>query len=217
MTYLIIILIICIISASWFTGKDEFTGATIWIIIMFISSGLITNFLLEVSIASVLSPLLPFTFTFLGIYLVIGLIWSFIKWLQFVRKHYQAIKKAKEYYYSENHSVSDLNSCISTAFSEIFGNERYKTKSYVDILRIRATTKEETFDGSKKSIIENAIPKAGNNKANIIGWMVYWPFSVISFILKDLLEIIYRTLFNLFESVYNTISNKYKSILEKSL
>lgn len=101
-----------------------------------------------------------------GLYLVAGLVWSFARWIMFVKNK---LKKAK-YEYSNYQNKNDL--------------------------------------------ILKTMPKAGDNKAKISGWLIFWPFSLLRYVIGDLLTDLVDSIVTAFSGLYNRLSHRiYRSVM----
>jgi len=117
-------------------------------------------------------------------YLVVGTVWSFIKWYLYVRSAVKAIKKER---------VTFL-----------------KNKSFEGVI----DEKTEVPDGLKKvweRDIEYSKLKIQNideNKERITGWIFYWPISMFWFFLRDFLKRIVERIYDIFKKGYQSITNR---------
>ena len=52
------------------------------------------------------------------------------------------------------------------------------------------------------------MPEAKNNRSEIVGWMVYWPWSAFWTILNDPIRRFYKMLARILEKIYDSIAEK---------
>lgn len=217
----VILIVVCIIGACWSSSKDDFSYVSVWTASMFIVGFVAIRFVLNMDVLEVLQSVVPHLLLVFGIYLAVGLIWSLIKWFFFIREHYKLIKLIKESYISGESLTDAIRDIIGAHFGRKYASKiehhTFTTVSNAEQAEFKKLSLEERFARVKTKMIEAIIPKAKDQMKRIIGWVSYWPFSMISFILKDLMEKIYRNLVNLFRGVYDFISNKYKAVLERNL
>jgi hypothetical protein len=68
------------------------------------------------------------------------------------------------------------------------------------------------FIPSNKGVVEEReplvykIPAASDNKERITTWMIYWPFSILGFVLSNPIVRFYRWLYNTFSGVFDKIT-----------
>lgn len=55
--------------------------------------------------------------------------------------------------------------------------------------------------------VRDHMPKAANNKSSIVCWITYWPFSVASYLLVDILCDIGNWIYNLFSGLYQRVAD----------
>ena len=108
------------------------------------------------------------------VYVVIGVAWSFIKWILFL---YKAKREYKE-------KIANSNA-----------NLRVKTKYEI----------EPDDDPYRK---EHIIPQASDNKGRISTWFFYWPFSMISTMIKDFIVELFNIIYDHIKGWYQEIANK---------
>lgn len=69
--------------------------------------------------------------------------------------------------------------------------------------------------GAKEGSKSSYMPVWSKNKAKLTCWVVWWPFSVIGYILGDLLIDMFNYIFKQFGEVYNKLSNRHFTVGEK--
>jgi hypothetical protein len=85
-------------------------------------------------------------------------------------------------------------------------------KWYFYLLNVRDKQREK-----KNPYFE--IPTAGNSKVKLIGWLSFWPWSLVWTIINDPIRRLFNRLFLMLSSTYNSISNsmfkEYIAVKEK--
>jgi hypothetical protein len=116
------------------------------------------------------------------VYIILGIVWSFARWFLFLLKFKNKFRSLKEAYISKN--LPEGTNFVPADKMEDF-------KYY---LRYPLST----------------IPTAFNSKNKIIGWMAFWPCSVIGYIVNDP----FRRLFN---TIFTALKNSYQKIADSIL
>jgi len=141
--------------------------------------------------------LLTSTLYVLG-YLVVGIIWSFLKWFSYLMKFRDKFRETKTAFlikrgvHLENGQPLPYNTAVPEHLKQDFAQylrEQYAYKT--DYLELK--------NGQK--------PVASKNKKKITAWMAFWPCSVISTLLNDPVRRVFRFLFNLFKGLYQKLAD----------
>jgi hypothetical protein len=122
------------------------------------------------------------TLVYVGAYVGIGVVWSFVKWFSFLMAFRDEFRKVKETYLL----VKDLRSPD--------GHHPLDFASYVKYKGFRGNPLSEK-------------PLASFNKSRIISWMGLWPCSVIGTLLNDPVRRIFNFLFHNFKALYQKMSD----------
>jgi hypothetical protein len=117
-------------------------------------------------------------------YLVIGIVWSYIKWISLVARALDRFKETKNDWMESNKITIPMGEPDLLAFHKhlegIYG-----------------------LGG-----VDHIAPQAKEFKGAITRWMMYWPFSMISFVLSDFIVKIYKTVFTYLANSFQAISNR---------
>ncbi len=131
-----------------------------------------------------------------GLYVVLGLAWSVIKWAFYVkaqRRTYDRIRK--EFCTARGIGQGD------------FGPTQ--KRDWAAYLKSHYTDGEKTFKHHSSSDATIIIPDVTENKAAIIRWMTYWPFSMLYTLLNDPVR-------RLFERVYESVGVWLQGMAERA-
>jgi len=127
------------------------------------------------------------------VYVVVGIVWSFIKWFSFL----MSIRDKYRQWKSEFLSFKGLDSKLVALQPEHI--EDFKTfvrnrrdYGYVDPIA-------DLHDGKR--------PRAANNKSRIVSWMSFWPCSMIGTVLNDPVRRLFSFLFASFKAQYQKMSD----------
>jgi hypothetical protein len=127
-------------------------------------------------------------------YLVVGVVWSFLKWNEFVKRKINIYKKVRaelivkrpDFDENSNKSVEMLCQKLRENGISVWG---YDVKTMAELkLKI--------------------MPIGSENKASIIAWISYWPLSLLATLLNNPFR-------RLFEYVYSLVANAYDKISQK--
>jgi hypothetical protein len=123
------------------------------------------------------------TLVYVGAYVGIGVVWSFVKWFSFLMAFRDELRRVKE-----NYQVAKDSLCLSGVHRplEFAGYAKYRD-----------------FRGNP--LTEK--PSASFNKSRIISWMGLWPCSVIGTLLNDPVRRIFNFLFHNFKTLYQKMSD----------
>ncbi|MBU1179759.1 hypothetical protein KJ885_02345 [Patescibacteria group bacterium] len=160
--------------------------ATVSVIATFLLLGFFGDFNVWLAVKG--NPLIALGFFFA--YVVVGVLWSFGKWWFFVRNKRDEYEECKARFLRdkgiENTSVVPDN--LKKEWSQQFG--RYATRDYY---------------GGK--------PKARENKARILTWMIYWPWSMFWTLINDPIKRFFKFIYERLQKVYQKIADSvYKGV-----
>lgn len=128
------------------------------------------------------------TLLYVGGYLVVGVVWSFIKWFSFLMGFRDEFKQGK---------AAFLNGLKLNPEGQVPENELDNFHSFMQ------KWKYGGYYGNDLSMR----PRAAKNKARITAWMAFWPYSVVGTILNDPIRRVFNWLFNGFKALYQKMSD----------
>jgi len=117
------------------------------------------------------------------VYFVIGLAWSFIKWIIL---------------------IYDKKDEVQKQIADIQRKEKYNIERYISAGTSR--TEQDYIIFNYPDLLKP--PSAGNRKSSIVHWICYWPTSIAWFLLSDLVRKIGNFFYRMFSNKYQSISNK---------
>lgn len=128
------------------------------------------------------------TFGFIAAYVVVGIIWSFIKWQVFVKAVFLKFKNIK----NEFGEVTDENK--------------------MNFLNIVNNTFGYRFDmhDSFNKIAKKIAPEASKKKTLVTAWIAYWPVSLIGTLLNNPFRRFFEYVYENISGFYDKITNKYQ-------
>jgi hypothetical protein len=141
-------------------------------------------------------------------YVILGLIWSFLKWNQKVAKIFKLFSSLKAKFIKENGEIT-----ASTKDKIGTRQKFYNTLSYK--FKYSSGHSISSFDDSKDLdyVIETITPKGIDNKAKIVSWISYWPLSLIGTLLNDpfrrFFEWVYESVSGVYDKITKRLQNKY--------
>lgn len=198
--------------------------------------GLLAYFIWNLNIFNYISnhPI-EFLFCILS-YLTIGLIWSFFKWFLYVnskkdeiRQHFKTAselwenriktqnltfhsifpgdKRNKEFEYEENVDTKEIEEDNIYIIKKANGVKLLVNKDigfYYQTECGSIKTKEEYFK-AKENRLDFVKPE--NKIEMIFNFILFWPFSVLLYLFKNLIKDLINGIINIFSKVYTSISN----------
>lgn len=136
---------------------------------------------------------------FLG-YLMVGVLWSFCKWMFFNRTIRETYDRIKESFLNDNRLGGTIipEGLKSAWRTHVSKSSEWEKCSY--------TFKPHFYSGIQRA--EDMRPKAKDHKSDITFWISFWPVSMIWSIVHDFVERMINEIFNYFKSVYDNISRR---------
>lgn len=132
-------------------------------------------------------------------YVVLGIVWSFVKWLSYVKTIFSKFKTIKLEFTSTNGEITDKNRQHFNELIQEAGFREYDGSKY--------------YVGSDDSIEKIALkitPMASKKKAVITAWISYWPVSVAATLLNNPFRHFFEWIYNNLSGYYDKITNRYK-------
>lgn len=127
-------------------------------------------------------------------YVILGLVWSFIRWNEKVKGIFKSFSRLKEKFVEKNGEITKEN-------RKDFYNTLGGTFWYSDY------SGKHRFDGDYNidKVVKEITPKGIDNKALIVSWISYWPLSLIGTLLNNPFR-------RFFEWIYESVSGFYDKI-----
>lgn len=136
-------------------------------------------------------------------YVILGLIWSFLKWNQKVANIFKTFSQLKTKFIEKHGEITKENR------KKFYETLEYKFW-YSDY-----SGKQSYFndDNSVEDVIALITPKGIDNKAKIVSWISYWPLSLIGTLLNDpfrrFFEWVYESVSGVYDKITKRLQNKY--------
>lgn len=124
-------------------------------------------------------------------YIVIGVIWSFVKWLSYLFNYRNKFRELKRKFLESRKLPYSVNEPVPDNLTEEFSN-------YL---------KAQYYYGSYSGLRFGTKPKAVDNKKKLVGWASFWFCSMLSTFLNDPVRKLYNFLFNAFKDLYQKMSD----------
>lgn len=147
-----------------------------------------------------------------GIYVGIGIIWSIGKWtwaLFQLRKKVREIKD--EFLKSKDVSEFLKSKGIQVAENTVIPVQLEKEWAKYFRDRLHYSSYMSRFEG------EEIPPLARRNKAMLVRWAAYWPWSVLGTIIRDWVKDVFNFLFRMVTGIYQAIADRMFKDLKKDL
>jgi hypothetical protein len=136
-------------------------------------------------------------------YLVFGIAWAFLKW-------YMVLSKAKTRFVEFRDRYLDQKNLDAGYFSTAPKTDEDFAAHKAYIEAIEKAFGNHRIHGAKsvQEAITNMRPLASRHKSSIIFWIGYWPFSVIWFLISDLVR-------EFAEFVYNKVAGTFQRLSDR--
>lgn len=195
MILILAVLFVLFVVECILTETESFGWATITLIVTGVASVFLHNLWHDVpSALDFVKAHGIFTLAYVGAYVGVGIVWSFVKWFSYLMSFRDAFRQQKE------------------AF--------FKSKG-LDGLLVTAPVPEEHKAAFEKFIQDNVRwtgehrgqlllmerPRASKNKARITAWASFWPFSFVGTLLNDPVRRLFNLLFNWFKALYQQMAD----------
>lgn len=128
-------------------------------------------------------------------YLVVGVVWSFLKWNEFVKRKVSIYKKVRaelivkrpDFDENSNKSVEMLCQKLRENGISVWSHD-VKTMAELKL---------------------KIMPIGSENKASIIAWISYWPLSLLATLLNNPFRRLFEYVYSLVATAYDKISQKH--------
>jgi hypothetical protein len=142
---------------------------------------------------------------FIGSYIVVGIVWSIVKWQLYVRRAFKPLKEIKAEFITkfkvlDEKTLVELNKMISNANIE-------KASGYSNLNPSFKTPFEDT--------INELTPLASKKKSVITSWLMYWPVSFLATLLNNPFKRFFIWIYDNISGLYDKITDANKKILLK--
>lgn len=135
-----------------------------------------------------------FTLVYVGAYVAVGIVWSFIKWFSYLMSFRDAFRTQKEAFFKSK----GLDGLLATA--PVPEEHQAAFKDFIQHnVRWTGEHRAQLFDLER--------PRASKNKARITAWASFWPFSFVGTLLNDPVRRLFNLLFNWFKALYQQMSD----------
>lgn len=134
------------------------------------------------------------TIGFTVTYILIGIVWSFLKWNSYVKNVFNKLKSIKTEFIREHKEINDEN------------RAKFNSRvNYSDLRRGNGGVLNVNSNDTLEEIIEKISPIASEKKSVITSWISYWPVSLMATLLNNPFR-------KFFEWVYDNLSGYYDKI-----
>jgi hypothetical protein len=132
-------------------------------------------------------------------YVILGVVWSFIKWNEKVKNVFRTFKNIKDKFIAKHGEITE-------------GKQREKFNSKLDYKFKNADNDLINFYGSDtfETIILKINPVGLENKGLITSWIMYWPLSLLGTLLNNPFRRFFAYVYESVSGLYDKISDKHK-------
>lgn len=170
---------------------DNFGWATVTLIACGIASVVLGRWFHVYSITDFVHEHGIWTLAYAGVYVGVGVVWSFVKWFSYLMGFRDAYREMKDGFFKANNLSAD--SVVPENLREAFAQY--------------ARTKAPWGSGYRNDLVFLTRPRASKNKGRITAWACYWPFSFVGTLLNDPVRRIFNFLFNQFKALYQRMAD----------
>ena len=118
-------------------------------------------------------------------YLVIGVAWSFTKWYMLINKvKTEFVEFRDTYLKNANLKPGYFSTTVDLNDSKNVDHHN----DYIKAIKLRFGDKTRGCSDTVSEVIRSISPKAAKHKAAIMFWIGYWPFSIIWFVISDMVR-----------------------------
>ena len=218
------ILFIGFVFVAFFTAGDRIGSS----LLTFALGSLLLLWLTEINVFRWVSQHPLQTILYLSGYLFAGIFWSLFKWRHFVSEASQQLERIISSFIERTKMllVAMMNSPESPAARQ---SDRRLTDLYLsankDQVASWVTELEQGripdalldyWKSERPFCDERELPKVSTHQEKIISWIVHWPWSVLGYLLTDILRDLASWFVELTKGVYNSITRgAYRGIDER--
>ena len=138
------------------------------------------------------------TLKWAGVYLALGVVWSFVKWFIFLFGKRDELKKYKEEYIKRFAPALQADGTFSPEDVDDFVKFLNDQGQY--------TPKKSQMSRTRLQGPQDLIPLVSDNVKDLTRWVAWWPFSIAWTLLNDFLHKLVRGVVRVCEGAYNSLS-----------
>lgn len=215
---LISILLACFIGEVILTESELFGWSTILLIV----AGGVCYYFNIYGAALWVKSHLPQCLEFAGVYLIIGVVWSFIKWFSYLVKYREDWQKAKNADADNKKLWIELKKEDLVSGLSFNQNVRYKNRNEDNLFAPPSNDEEweqyykANYPSYEKLSRKFKKPLASANKARITAWMAFWIFSMFGTIINDPIRRLFNFAFSSLKELYQKMSDKIFKDMEQT-
>ena len=155
---------------------------------------------------------LPEYLPYIVAYIILGVVWSIIKWASYIRQKADvliaALDKVREEWENRKSmfgnrldvSIDMYAVRITDRINQVFGSLAKASLKPADLIV------EDKAQLDPAYILEKLNFTASHKKSTIIAWICYWPISLLSTFFSEMIIGLIENIFKFFQSSYNRIS-----------
>lgn len=132
-------------------------------------------------------------------YVLVGIVWSFVKWRTYVMAVFNKFKEYREEFVRKNgvitsENLKNFNKKIDGKFSDPDGYGG--TVSF--------------YESSLEEMVKKIAPLASKKKSVITAWISYWPVSIAATLLNNPFRQFFEWIYSNLSGYYDKITNRYQ-------
>lgn len=143
------------------------------------------------------------TIGFIVSYVVIGIVWSFIKWRTYVKKIFNKFKSIRLDFIAQHTVIDNSN--------RKHFNQLVEDAKFVDTTSPYGYTYSPSSDETIEKIVVKITPRASKKKAIITSWISYWPVSLAATLLNNPFRQFFEWIYDNISGIYDKITKRYQN------
>jgi hypothetical protein len=132
-------------------------------------------------------------------YVLIGIVWSFVKWRTYVMVVFNKFKEYREDFVRKNGEITDKN---LEQFNEKVSGQFSDPDGYGGFVNF--------YESSLKEMVSKISPLASKKKSVITAWISYWPVSIAATLLNNPFRQFFEWVYSNLSGYYDKITNRYQ-------
>jgi hypothetical protein len=200
---ILLVLLFIFVVETVLTETEQFGWATITLICSLVGA----HFLHIFSVVEFVHTHGVHSLVYVGLYLAIGIGWSFVKWFSYLMSFRDTFRQYKEQFVKdENERITHIG--VTTGREVVLldpkapipDSQRKAFKEYL--------AQNVAWHGDHRGqLVSLERPRASRNKGRITAWASFWPFSFVGTVLNDPVRRLFNFLFNQFKALYQRLSD----------
>lgn len=132
-------------------------------------------------------------------YVLIGIVWSFVKWRTYVMAVFNKFKEYREEFVRKNGVITSEN---LKNFNKKIDGKFHDPDGYGGTVSF--------YESSLEDMVKKIAPLASKKKSVITAWISYWPVSIAATLLNNPFRQFFEWIYSNLSGYYDKITNRYQ-------